>query len=344
VRFILLASLVVACSSRSSMTIEELGATAFTDTNLSEPPGQSCADCHSPTNAFRDPESDHSTSAGAVAGRFGARNSPTILYAAKVPPRDLVGDRVIGGLFWDGRANSLEDQAQAPLLNPLEMNNPDKLAVAGRLRDAGYAQGFRDVFGEAALDDPDEAVAHLTQALAAYERTPALSPFTSRYDQFVAGTAKLTDPETRGLAIFERACSSCHPPPMFTDYSYANLGVPRYANNLYYLQPPPLNPDGALYVDHGLATITHDPRDDGAFRVPTLRNIARTGPYGHNGYFANLPYFIDFLNTRDVGSSRNGSWAPPEVAANVSTAVGHLDLDATSEADLLAFLGTLSDQ
>ncbi len=326
------------------MTMEALGKTAFQDQSLSQPSGQSCADCHAAASAFRDPESDYSTSRGAIATRFGPRNAPTAMYARFIPP--LHHDATlgfVGGLFWDGRVDTLEEQAAKPLLNPLEMNNTDNAMVRDEVRAASYAGAFRTMFGASSLDDADAAVGHLTEAIAAYERTDELAPFASKYDRYIAGTDTLTDSEQRGLALFTAHCASCHPPPLFTDFSYANLGIPKYMNSQYLLMPPDLNPDGAAYIDHGLMKTVGDPAQDGKFRVPTLRNIARTGPYGHNGYFENLPYLLDFLNTRDVGSPTNGAWAPPEVAANVDPRIGHLGLTAQDLVDLAAFLGTLSD-
>ncbi|HET9992713.1 MAG TPA: cytochrome c peroxidase, partial [Kofleriaceae bacterium] len=253
-----------------SVTPAALGKRAFADPSLSEPAGQACADCHAAGYAFRDPEADHSTSMGVIAGRFGSRNSPSAMYAAQVPPLhfDPVEHQLAGGLFWDGRADSLEDQASGPLMNPLEMNNPDKASVVEKLRFADYADAFRGAFGDDALDDVDTAYAHLTTALAAYERTPAFAPFSSKYDHYLAGTVALTAAERRGLAIFEDPargnCAACHPsrpdadgaPPMFTTFGYANLGVPRYANNLFFVQPAPFNPDGAAYRDIGLGRTT----------------------------------------------------------------------------------------
>jgi cytochrome c peroxidase len=323
--------LVGCTSSPGSMTKEQLGKLAFEDPGLSTPAGQACADCHAAKAAFRDPESDFSTSRGVIPTRFGSRNAPTALYARYIPPRtsDAAGSH--GGLFWDGRANSLEEQALGPLLNPLEMNNPDRAAILANLRAASYAPAFRAVFGGAALDDPDTAVAHLTEAIAAYERSDELAPFTSKYDAYMAGTEALTDSEQRGLGLFEAHCASCHPPPLFTDFSYANLGIPKYANNRFLQQPPDLNPAGTAFVDHGLA--------DGKFRTPTLRNVVRTGPFGHNGYFENVPYMLEFLNTRDVGT-----WAPPEVATGIDRSVGNLGLTSADVDDLYAFLTTLSDR
>lgn len=374
IRAALITGLVAACAqpvpTATPASPAALGKLAFADPSLSEPAGQACSDCHAATYAFRDPEADHSTSMGVVPGRFGSRNSPSAMYAAQVPPLhfDPVEHQLAGGLFWDGRADSLEDQATGPLLNPLEMNNPDKASVVEKLRFADYADAFRDTYGDDALDDVDTAYGHLTAALAAYERTPAFNPFSSKYDHYLAGTVALTAAEKRGLAIFEDPargnCASCHPsrpgadgsPPMFTNHGYANLGVPRYANNLFFVQPAPLNPDGAAYRDRGLGRTTADAAQDGKFRTPTLRNIARTAPYGHNGYFNNLRYFVDFLNTRDIGSASVGTcsraaaapdaacaWPAAETAETVDHHVGNLHLSDQDVDDLVAFLGTLTD-
>jgi cytochrome c peroxidase len=366
--------LVSACSGVASAppatTAAELGKLAFHDTSLSQPAGQACADCHDGASAFRDPESDHTSSMGVIAGRFGSRNSPTAMYTAQIPALhyDTVEHGLVGGLFWDGRADSLELQAAGPLMNPLEMNNADQASVVDKLRLAPYADEFRAVYGDDALDSDATAFAHLTSALGAYERSPELAPFTSKYDRFLAGKEVLTASEERGRKLFDDPtrgnCASCHTdqpsadgaPPMFTNFAYANLGVPAYPNNLFLVQPAPFNPDGAKYLDRGLGRTTDDPALDGQFRVPTLRNIARTAPYGHNGYFANLTYFIEFLATRDVGSPSVGTcsrapttptatcaWPPAEFPATVDHRVGHLDLSATDIADLVAFLETLTD-
>ena len=135
---------------------------------------------------------------GVVAGRFGSRNSPTAMYTARVPALhyDAVEHALVGGLFWDGRADSLELQAAGPLMNPLEMNNPDQ--GKRRRRSSGSLRTptrFAHVYGDDALDDVDTAFAHLTSALAAYERTPELAPFTSKYDRYLAGTVALTASE-----------------------------------------------------------------------------------------------------------------------------------------------------
>jgi cytochrome c peroxidase len=341
----------------------ELGALVFHDTAMSQPAGQACADCHADATAFRDPETDHTTSMGVVAGRFGSRNAPSAMYTAQVPALhyDATEQQLAGGLFWDGRADSLELQAEGPLMNPLEMNNPDRETVVDKLRLSPYADQFRAVYGDDALGNEDTAFAHLTDALAAYERSPVLAPFSSKYDHYLAGSEHLTASEERGRQIFEDPargnCASCHPAPLFTNFTYANLGVPAYANNLFYAQPAALNPEGAAFRDRGLGGTVDNAAFDGQFRVPTLRNVARTAPYGHNGYFANLTYFVEFLATRDTGSPDVGTcsraataptaacaWPPSEFPANVDHHVGHLPLSSADIDDLVAFLETLTDQ
>jgi cytochrome c peroxidase len=331
------------------VTKEQLGEQLFNDTRLSEPAGQACSDCHDAKLAFTDPEGDR-VSAGAIRERFGARNTPTAMYARFIPPlhRDPSGT-MIGGLFWDGRANSLEEQAGAPLLNPLEMNNPSKAAVVAKLR-AFYSRPFRDVFGKDALGDVERGFTHLTEAIAAFERTPGFAPFSSKYDRYLAGTAELDASEARGLAIFEDPvrgnCAHCHPsrtndgtPPLFTTFAYENIGLPKFADSPFYALPAELNPDGAAFVDHGLAKTSGDASDDGRFRVPTLRNIVKTSPYGHNGYVRRLDDMVEFLTS----SCQRSGCAPPEVAATV-TRVSAATLTHQEVVDVTAFLRTLSDE
>lgn len=314
--------------------LEKLGRLAFFDESLSDPPGEACATCHDPAAAFTDPRGGP-TSKGAAPGDVGTRNTPTAMYAAAVPPLAFKDpdDGFAGGLFLDGRVDSLEEQAHKPLLNPIEMGNADAAAVVAKVRVAPYADLFRRTFGPTSLDgDDDAAFDALAQAIAAFERRPEFAPASSKYDAYVAGKAELTAAEARGLDLFNDEkkgnCAACHPPPAFTDFTYDNLGIPK-------------NPAAAAAgaVDHGLMATLGDAAYDGMFRVPTLRNIARTAPYGHNGYFADLHSIVDFYNTRDTRP-----WPAPEVAATMNKdELGHLGLSDADVDDLVAFLYTLSD-
>ena len=330
-----------------------LGGEIFQDTNLSSPAGQSCASCHEVERGFSDPDDDVPTSEGVIPGRMGVRNTPMAAYASFIPPLtwDPAEELYVGGLFLDGRAETLEAQAALPFLNPLEMNNPSRDAVVAQLRRAPYRGRFERVFGREVLAEVDGAYEAMTLAIAAFERTPAFAPFSSKYDAFLAGRARLTRRERRGLALFEDPakgnCAACHPttasedglPPMFTDFTYDNIGVPRNLDNAFYSLPPELNPEGAGFIDRGLGKTVDDPAEDGKFRVSSLRNVALTAPYAHNGFFADLRSVVQFYNTRDIAD-----WGAPEVPETVNhDELGNLGLNDAEVDAIVAFLETLSD-
>jgi cytochrome c peroxidase len=332
---------------------EELGMMLFFEESLSTPPGQSCSSCHDPAVAFADPDTGLPVSKGASEGLYGNRNDMTVTYASFIPPlhKDPEEDIWVGGLFWDGRVNSLEEQALGPPLNPLEMANPDTAAVAEKLRALSYADLFIKIYGPDALKDPGTAYRNMADAIAAFERTEEFHPFDSKYDHYLRGEAELTEQELRGLHIFEAEdkgnCAACHPsrpaedgtPPLFTDFTYDNLGAPKNPENPFYLLSPELNPDGVGFVDLGLGVTVGDPAENGKFRVPTLRNIALTSPYLHNGVFKTLFQVVAFYNTRDVVE-----WPAPEVSENVNTdELGDLGLTNGEMEDLVAFMITLTD-
>ena len=338
----------------SALTTEErLGKLLFFEKSLSTPPGQSCSSCHDPEVAFADPETELPVSRGARPGLYGNRNDMTAAYSAFVPPlhRDPEEGIWVGGLFWDGRANTLAEQAQGPPLNPLEMANPDTVTVMEKLRALDYADLFTEVYGPDALINPSTAFSNMADAIAAYEKSSEVNPFSSKYDHWLRGEAELSEPELRGLKHFEAEdkgnCAACHPsrpaddgsPPLFTDYTYDNLGVPKNPENPFYLLPADLNPDGFAFVDLGLGKTIDDPAYDGKFRVPTLRNVAVTAPYMHNGIFKTLFQVVAFYNTRDVAG-----WPAPEVEENVNKEeLGDLGLTNQELEDLVAFLRTLTD-
>jgi cytochrome c peroxidase len=331
----------------------QLGRLLFFDTALSEPAGQSCASCHAPATAFTDPDATKPTSKGVHPERFGNRNTPSAMYMAFSPKFhfDRKEKQYVGGQFWDGRAATLEDQAKGPLLNPVEMANPNKRAVVDKVRKAPYAGQFDAVFGKGALVSVDRAYDHIAAAIAAYERTAEFQPFSSRYDAWLAGKGQLTEQELRGLRLYEDEkkgnCAACHPsqrgpngePPLFTDFTYDNLGVPPNPENPFYLLERRLNPDGFAFVDRGLGAVVKDPAQNGKFRVPTLRNVAVTAPYMHNGVFKTLFQVLAFYNTRDVAQ-----WPAPEVGQNVNREeLGNLRLTNQELEDVVAFLHTLTD-
>lgn len=324
---------------------QELGDLIFTDTNLSNPPGQSCESCHIPDLFWTDPDKQFPTSEGVIPGRFGNRNAPQMGYLAFTPffQFDSVAGLYVGGFFWDGRAVNQKEQAKGPFLNPIEMNATVNYVV-NQVRNAPYAGLFKQVFGPTSLDltkPDDEIYDQIAEAIAEYQQQSEFFPFSSKYDWFLKGQAKLTKQEANGLALFtgKANCSACHPataavpgePILFTDFTYDNLGIPKNPNPLL----------AGFPQDLGLGAVVNDPAENGKFKVPTLRNIARTSPYGHNGFFSTLEEVINFYNTRDVPGA---GFPPPEVPETVNTTeLGNLGLTAEEVADLAAFLNTLTD-
>ena len=291
--------------------IAALGEQLFRDETLSVSGRLSCETCHRPEFAHAAPPGDLVSKGGPGEDQPGIRNSPSIRYASFTPQfgYDEEGT-AFGGLFRDGRAATLAEQAEQPFIDPREMANATSADVVARLRRSPNAVQFRSVFGADALDDAVRAYAGLAAAIAQYEvENPDFHRFDSKYDAWLAGKAELTEVEKRGLALFEDPekgnCAACHPnkpgpdgsPPLFTDYTYDNVGLPRNARI-------PANADSGFF-DLGLCGPERKDlaaRRDlcGAFKVPTLRNIARTAPYFHNGAFADLRDTVDFYARRDT--------------------------------------------
>jgi cytochrome c peroxidase len=332
---------------------EQLGKLLFFEESLSEPAGQSCATCHDPSVAFADPVTTLPVSRGAKPDLYGNRNDMPVSYSMYIPPLHYNQEEEVwtGGLFWDGRANSLTEQAMGPPLNPLEMASPDTVTLAGKLRTLSYAGQFNQIYGDGALDDPGLAFRHMADAIAAYESTPEVNPFSSKFDLWQRGEAELTQQEQRGFMLFvvesKGNCAACHPhtplddgtPALFTDFTYDNLGAPANGESPFYLLSPEHNPDGLEYRDLGLGAVLNDPGEYGKFRVPTLRNVALTTPYLHNGVFKTLYQVVAFYNTRDVAP-----WPEPEVSENLNVdEMGNLGLTNQEVEDIVAFLETLTD-
>jgi cytochrome c peroxidase len=354
---------VAVASAQGSLTpTEELGKNLFFDTNLSTPIGQSCAVCHGPSVGWTGPDQAINAAGavyeGAVAGRFGNRKPPAAAYAGDSPILYYDGTKWVGGMFWDGRATGwtlgdpLAEQAQGPFLNPAEQNNASPQVVIDKV----LASSYKDLFLQVCTD-PDTAKRYkcIGRSIAAYERSKEVSQFTSKYDYWLKGQAKLTGQEQRGLALFrgKGKCAACHVEPLFTDFTYDNLGVPKNPMNPFYHMP--YNPDGENWVDPGLGGFLQAAvypetvwgPEWGKQKVPTLRNVDLrptkkfVKAYSHNGYFKSLEEIVHFYNTRDVPGA---GWPAPEVATTVNTTeMGNLGLNHGEELAIVAFLKTLSD-
>lgn len=274
---------------------EKLGMAMFFDKNLSNPPGLSCAGCHAPEAGYAGSSNSQNNAlygvgVGAVKGRFENRNPPTITYSKFCPYGPPVFSRelqsYVGGLFRDGRVPNLPDQVKFPFFHPNEMNNqiensPAPQMVVESVRKAPYADQFKQVFGGEALNQPTEKIFQMiSDAIAAFEFSVEVSPFTSKYDAFIAHKAQLTPSEFSGLELvtglkggipggpFHKSgqCVICHGikddpqrgESLFTRYCFTNIGVPKNPNNPYYAEidkvsnPLGCNRLGSEYVDLGL--------------------------------------------------------------------------------------------
>lgn len=329
-----------------------LGKAMFFDANLSEPRGQSCSTCHAPSHGFADPRG-LATSEGAVKGRFAQRNSPTISYAMFSPELyfDKAESHYVGGQFYDGRAKTLEEQASGPLFSPVEMNNPDKATLLKKVAAANYADQLKMLYGADIFADEDKAMAAVADALATFQRSKEVNPFSSKYDAYLLGKVKLTEEEALGLKLFEDEkkgnCAACHPSkvvdgklPLFTDFTYDNLGLGKNLDNPFRKMKNKFNPDGAGVIDLGLGKTVKDSAHNGKFKVPTLRNVAVTAPYMHNGLLTSVHQTIEFYNTRDIP----GKWSAAEVTENINAdELGNLGLNEDEVHAIEAFMKTLTD-
>lgn len=239
-----------------------LGRKLFYDPILSGDGTQACADCHLAANSFTDPRQ---FSVG-IDGSVGTRNSMPLYNVAW---------NLNEKFFWDGRATSLENQAFGPVVNPIEMNNTWPNAVASLQANAQYPNLFQEAFGTSTIDSTLVA-----KAIAQFERT--LVSANSRFDKFSIGTGTLTPSEENGLAIFmdeERGdCFHCHGnpnSPLWTDNAFHNNGL------------------DTVFTDIGLGEVTGDPNDNGKFKSPSLRNLAYSAPYMHDGRFETLDEVIN---------------------------------------------------
>ncbi len=358
---------------------EVLGRTIYFDASFSNPSGmQSCSSCHLPQQGFvgfGDMPSGLSSRGfrmgmgeGAVAGAFGGRKPPSAAYATFAPAFtfDPINEEFTGGLFWDGRATGsvtgepAGDQAIGPFLNKVEHNMPGPDAVLGIIANSKkYRDLWKKAWGTeislATQADIDMNYKRIGLAIAAYEGSAEVNQFSSKFDAVQKNQATFTTLEQQGLDLFIQAeCDNCHVidpvgaiPALFTDYGYANIGLPRNTAFLNLMGKDPLTVDGGL--GERLANST-DPairaaavNEMGSFKTPTLRNVARgegNRRYMHNGVFSSLKEVVHFYNTRD----RDPIWGEPEFPQTMSQRrVGNLGLSGAEEDAIVAFMRTLTD-
>jgi cytochrome c peroxidase len=356
--------------------LADLGRRLFFDPRLSVSGKLACASCHDPHFAYGPRPGQAIAVGGRDQTQQGTRAIPSLRYLRGAPPFALAhhfidGDVApIGGYTWDGRAASIAEQARLPLLAANEMANSSPAELVSRLRKTEYVAEFREVFGADVFAQGDRAFAGILQALDAFESTPSeFSPYSSRYDAFLRGELDLEPNEERGVALFKDPakgnCASCHvvtsradKPPAFTDYDYANVGVPRNPRLAANADP--------TYFDLGLCgplrtDLAGRPEYCGMFRAPSLRNVAIRDAFFHNGVFGSLRQVLEFYVERDLhpekyysrnadgsihvfddlpaGLPNNVDRDPPlDRAPGATPALSAAEID-----DLIAFLKTLTD-
>lgn len=391
----------------SLSAMAQLGRQIFYDASLSSSGQLSCASCHSPQHAYGPPSEGPVMLGGPKLSSQGVRAVPSLEYLERQPPFSIGPDNPElesvnlaqmaaagqtaaraqkiatsaqattnmvpqGGLFWDGRADTFQDQAIMPLLDPREMDGGDIATVVAKLRQASYAKLFAELFGPGVFDNPRLLIAEAMFGVGRYQvEEPSFHPYTSKYDYWLEGRARLNEAEMRGYDLFndpkKANCGGCHLdqpsrdglPPLFTDHQYEALGAPR---NLALA----VNKDPG-YFDLGICGPTRTDMATqtqycGMFATPTLRNTATRRTFFHNGVFATLQQVLDFYNFRDTdpqkvyphgpdGTARKYDDIPARFAANVDVADPPFDrhpgetpaMTAQDESDIIAFLQTLTD-
>jgi cytochrome c peroxidase len=271
----------------------ELGRKLFFDPRLSRDGSVSCGSCHAQVHAF----ADHGTSfSSGVDGLQGLRNAPATTNLAWVPH-----------FMWDGGINHIEVMPIAPLTDPLEMDNELPALMAYLNNETEYPALFKAAFDTALVSTPD-----LLLALAQFQGS--IVSARSKYDDFISGKSTFSESEARGLEVFEAKCTSCHVPPLFSDFGFRNNGLH-------------MNPG-----EQGRMRITGDSADFGKVRVPSLRNVRLTQPYMHDGRFFTLEQVLEHYSS----NLENIPNLDPQLQ-------GGIGLSEENKADLLSFLNTLSD-
>ncbi|MEL0628805.1 cytochrome-c peroxidase [Psychromonas aquatilis] len=352
----------------AQLTEAQLGQVLFLDPSFSVNRTMSCATCHEPTKSFADQRVNAGkkiVSLGDDLSSFGTRNTPMAAYANTSPSFHFNEElnEYVGGQFWDGRSNTLADQAMGPPLNLVEMGLPSAQTVVDRIKENPfYVSTFKELYGDDVFDaKPTDEVLPAFQAFAnaiqAFEKTDAFSTYDSKYDRFLKGEYELTVLEDLGRTLFfsnnNVNCSTCHllkaedsEKEPFTNHQYRNIGVP---SNVDLFSLGHLKID---FIDHGLLEnpLVDDPKYDGKFKTPSLRNVAVTAPYMHNGVFKELRTVMEFYDhynnlERTINPETGEPWRAPEVPLTIDMEdlKGQALTDRKIDA-LIAFMKILTDQ
>lgn len=389
----------------------QLGQLIFYDASLSSSGKLSCSSCHSQQDHYGPPNKGPVMLGGPKLDRQGARAVPSLAYLDRHPSFSIGAENTEdeakekmslaqqataaqnamlvqkvatntaqaaanmvpqGGLFWDGRADTLQAQATFPLLAPNEMDGGSVEKVAAKLRQASYSKRFAGLFGPRIFSNPKVLVSEAMFAVGRYQvEDPSFHPYTSKYDYWIEGKARLTAAEMRGYKLFndpkKANCGGCHLdqpsrdrlPPLFTDHEFEALGAPR---NMALAENH--NP---AYHDLGICGPTRmdlakQTQYCSMFLTPTLRNVATRHAFFHNGVFKTLDEVLDFYNFRDTdpqkvypraadGTVQKYNDIPKRYWVNVDVADPPFDrhlgekpaMTDQDEADIIAFLKTLTD-
>lgn len=354
-----------ACDAGPELSLQKqlLGQQLFFDPILSNQRTQSCSTCHNSDFAFIDNRNNGisgAASKGDDGKSLGDRNTPSAAYAMFSPEFHFnkKTQQWIGGQFLDGREKDLKGQAGAPPLNPIEMNMPSKQSLVERLQNHPiYSVKFREIYGKDIFTNSEKAFDAMAQSIGEFEKTEIFAPFDSKYDRYLTGEYKLTDLEDLGRSLFfsnnNTNCATCHQlkkhndakEEVFSNYEYHNIGVP--------INAALRAKNGASAIDHGLLNNPQisNPEQDGKFKTPSLRNVAITAPYMHNGVFKELATVIVFYDKyinkkRMINPETKKPWAVAEVpkTINFETLEAGKKLSNKKVSALVAFLQTLTDK
>ncbi|PHS40743.1 MAG: methylamine utilization protein MauG [Sulfurovum sp.] len=367
---------------------EKLGESLFFDQNLSLNRKTSCATCHDPDHAFIDARFTKSAvdqtvfihgafSVGDDGSALGGRNTPTAAYALFNPTFGKNSKGVyVGGQFHDGRATTLQDQATRPPLDGAEMMMPDEQSVIERIEEnPDYVASFKLLYGTDIFDDIDASYQAMGEAIAKFEKTDEFAPFDSKYDRFKQcreGGGRTSEclqkdnwtvDEDLGMSLFfseaNTNCATCHTinskseapsKELFTNFEYENIGTPRNIAAMDTRAALGLQDANATFK--GLGGFVNESAHLGKGKVPTLRNVAVTGPYMNNGVFKNLKTVLEFYDhihgqgNHPINPETGLAWGHNDHNATINHAVLRtgLELDDRAIEALEAFLKTLTDK